>query len=462
METALPSSSVDHSAATARRREVVAVCNTRPDNVTPTPETPGNSDPRSKATRTGAGPGARPQSNVDVRVLASGIDTLHLFSRASVAHTELRRLENAQQEARANKDPLASGPTLDFVGHYFTMKRHGARTAPFLLESEHAALKVNPSATSTFPTFTVELRALYLWQKGAEFAASQAEHIANRLCTRISADEARLHVTRVDLAVDFQGWEPSEIDKPNFVTRAHYVGTHTDRKVFTGFSFGRGIVAARLYCKSIEIEQSHKSWFREVWAESPAYDASRPVWRLEFQLRRPAIVGMKLDGATNGLDTWEDVLGGAGAIWRYLARSWLALKHRTKKSRHNFHPAWDALAAGGFSSGPWAGTDADLYRTHREDSAQRATGQVAGYLARALAEHMFHESRNGIVQPTLDDALPSIVEHVRTHTKKRGHTVEERAQQRVAAWHAVAESVAMNDALRMREPGEDDGDEDAA
>ncbi|ACL67025.1 hypothetical protein A2cp1_3699 [Anaeromyxobacter dehalogenans 2CP-1] len=394
-----------------------------------------------------------------VSVIASGIDTLYLFSHAPVFRTEFRRLEDAQQLARANPNRLAKGPTLDIAGHYFAMNRHGARTAPYLLDSEHATLLVNPHAASTFPTFTAELRAIYLWQKGARFVAEQAEEIASQLLVRMTPEDARLHVGRVDLAVDFQGWQPREGDGPEFVTRAHDRTSHVQRKVFTGFMFGHGDVAGRLYCKSIEIERSQKKWFRNIWAASKAYDPKRPVWRLEFQLRRPAIVSMELDGEHGPLDTWEDVLESSGALWRYLTRKWLALKHRTKQSRQNFHPAWDALARLGFSTGPWEGTEADLYRIHRQDSAERATGQIAGYLARGLAEHMFHESTDELVQPSLDDALPAIVERVRLHTKRRGRSVEERAQERVASWLATAESMTMNESLRMREPGDDDGDE---
>jgi hypothetical protein len=321
---------------------------------------------------------------------------------------------------------------------------------------------VNPGATSTFPTFGAELRALFLWQKGPRFASTEAERIATRLLMRVTQEDSWLHVGRVDLAVDFQGWEPRETDGTAFVTRAHYRGSHVDRTVFTGFSFGRGILAARLYCKSIEIEQSHKPWFRDVWAQSPLYDAARPVWRLEFQLRREAIVGIQLEDGHGPLDTWEDVLGHAGGVWRYLTRKWLALKHRTKSSRQNLHPAWEALAAGGFSTGPWEGTDADLYRVHREDSAKRATGQLAGYLARGVAEVAFHNSAEGIVNPSLDEALPELIRRVRRHTERQGTSIEERARARVATWHATAESLAMSDDVRMREPGEDDEGEEAA
>lgn len=456
MNAAGHKSNADDRAATVRRGEVVAVCNTRPDNVTPHAGTPRIHGPSSAADDASKVREALSRSESGVSVIACGIDTLYLFSRAAVAHTEFRRLENAQEQARANKDRHARGPTLDFAGHYFEMKRHGGRTAPYLLESEHATLLVNPGAVSTFPTCQAELRSIFLWQKGARLAAEQAEEIATRLLMRMTPDDAHLHVGRVDLAVDFQGWQPVETDGPLFVTRAHRRSSHVDRKVFTGFSIGRGDLAARLYCKSIEIEESGKTWFRKVWAESPAYDPSRPVWRLEFQLRRPAVVGIELGRDAACLDTWEDVLGNAQGIWRYLSRRWLALKHRTKASRQNFHPAWDVLSKTGFSAGPWAGTDADLYRTHRADSATRVTGQIAGYLARGLAEYAFHESADGIVQPTLDDALPAIVERARRHAEKRGHTIDERAQERVAAWHAVAESMAMNDSLRIREPGEDD------
>lgn len=78
----------------APSQAVVAVCNTRPDNVTPTVET----SPMSNApSPTGHAPEPRPA----VTVLASGIDTLHLFSRAMVAHTELRRLLTPPSSRRA-------------------------------------------------------------------------------------------------------------------------------------------------------------------------------------------------------------------------------------------------------------------------------------------------------------------------------------------------------------------------
>jgi hypothetical protein len=462
MNAASHNSNAEDRAPAVGRGEVVAVCNTRPDNVTPNTETSRNHEARKRASDARTAPEARPRSETDVSVIASGIDTLYLFSRATVAHTEFRRLEKAQEQARANEVQRAKAPTLDFAGHYFAMHPRGARTAPYKLESEHAALLVNPSAVSTFPTFTAELRSIFLWQKGARFAATQAENVASQILLRMTPDDARLHVGRVDLAVDFQGWEPCESDVRHFVTRAHHRSSWAERGVFTGFSFGRGDLAARLYCKTIEIEHSRKAWFRKVWAESPAYDPSRPVWRLEFQLRRPAIVGIEVERAAASLDTWEDVLGNAQGIWRYLSRRWLAMKkQRTKSSRQNFHPAWDALSKTGFSAGPWAGTDADLYRTHRADSATRVTGQVAGYLTRALAEVAFHESAERIVEPTLEDALPAIVRAVRRHTEKRGHSIEDRAQERVATWLAVEESMAMNEALRIREPGEDD-DREAA
>ncbi len=143
------------------------------------------------------------------------------------------------------------------------------------------AVRVNPYAAQNLPSVAVELRALYLCQKGAHEAARQAQAVADALTQPPPVGEGILRVSRIDLAVDFQGWLPSLVDEERFVTRAADRAMHKQRRAFTGFMFGRGVLAARLYDKTLEIQRSGKPWFRQVWARSPAYDPSVPVWRLE-------------------------------------------------------------------------------------------------------------------------------------------------------------------------------------
>jgi hypothetical protein len=213
--------------------------------------------------------------------------------------------------------------------------------------------------------------------------------------------------------------------------------------------FGRGDLAARLYDKTLEIQHSGKPWFRQVWARSPAYDPSAPVWRLEFQVKREALRDMRakpVDGEPFAIDTWSDGLAHARALWRYLSSRWLALRlPRTGKTRQRVAPEWQTLHARGFACGTWAGTDADLYREARQAGSERTTAQLAGYLARGFAEHRFHDD----IDADLEGALPIIIGRARQHAERSGRTVETRASQRVVEWVQAAESIALGTASQV-------------
>ena len=129
--------------------------------------------------------------------------------------------------------------------------------------------------------------------------------------------------SRVDIYADFQGWVPVSEDYNRFVTRSRrntsHIAVHHDGRRFTGFTFGRDAMVARLYDKSSEIAYSGKRWMHEVWGAG--LDASAPVWRLEFQLRREIL-------AECSLTLPEEVLALRPNLWAY-AMQWLSLREPT-------------------------------------------------------------------------------------------------------------------------------------
>ncbi len=126
--------------------------------------------------------------------------------------------------------------------------------------------------------------------------------------------------SRVDIYCDFQGWVPQPRDYDRFVTRSRrntaHIAIHHDGRRFTGFTFGHDAMVARLYDKTVEIRHSGKEWMRAVWAES--LDPSKPVWRLEFQLRRELLAQCSLQQPQDGLGKRQD-------LWTYATR-WLSLR----------------------------------------------------------------------------------------------------------------------------------------
>jgi len=129
--------------------------------------------------------------------------------------------------------------------------------------------------------------------------------------------------SRVDINADFQGWVPGSEDYHHFITRSRrntsHIAVHHDGRRFTGFTFGRDAMVARLYDKSLEIAHSGKRWMHEVWGAR--LDVSAPVWRLEFQLRREIL-------AECSLTSPEDVLALRPNLWAY-AMQWLSLREPT-------------------------------------------------------------------------------------------------------------------------------------
>jgi hypothetical protein len=126
--------------------------------------------------------------------------------------------------------------------------------------------------------------------------------------------------SRVDIYIDFQGWVPRSDDYDRFITRSRrntsHIAVHHDGRRFTGFTFGRDAMVARLYDKGLEITHSGKGWMREVWADK--LDPSAPVWRLEFQLRRQVL-------AECSLIEPQDVVAQRQSLWAY-AMQWLSLR----------------------------------------------------------------------------------------------------------------------------------------
>lgn len=266
-----------------------------------------------------------------VRVVAQGIDTLHLFTRRPLTVEWIKRLSEAREEAENGRH----WPELEVGGLTLTMRPHGAGNARWLLESDLWAFKISPSPVPGHPTVQLEVRAMALWAQSWRRAAEMALDACGDLCGVGAAgiDALEAQVTRADLCVDFQGWAPCPEDLELFTTRATRRGAHAGGswewlqsedgresvtrkrgavlelagrlreseslveqhqlmlelgeaaaddpsvastwrhgRTLTGFSFGRGRIGARLYDKRREIGVSGKHWMRSVWRRAEAFD----------------------------------------------------------------------------------------------------------------------------------------------------------------------------------------------
>ena len=114
---------------------------------------------------------------------------------------------------------------------------------------------------------------------------------------------------------------------------------------------------ARLYDKTLEILKSRKDYLRALWADA-GWQEGETVWRLEFQLRREALRGLKIAQV-------DDLLKQRGALWRYCTTDWLRLTlpnpNDETRARWPSHPLWSAI-----QGVAWDGADAPaLYPVRR-------------------------------------------------------------------------------------------------
>lgn len=400
-----------------------------------------------------------------VRVVAQGLDTLHLFTRRPLALEWRARLEAARLEA----DELGTAPELEIGACTVAMQAHGAGGARWLLESDLWAFKVTPQPRAGYPTVTLELRALGLWANGWRRAARLGLEAVAELCA-CTVDELDAQVTRADLAIDFQGWVPAPDELERFTTRATTRGAHAGSswewlqaeegreavkrkrrhvlelakqlhasssiveahqileelsgaaaedasaattwrhgRRLTGFSLGRGHLAARLYDKRREIGVSCKHWMRTVWrgwapaevGTAPSFEVSSgavspyledgEVWRLEFQIRREGLLsleeleapepGADWSGATLG--SWAHFVGRLDSLWAYLTSRWLRHGTRTKDDRQATSIVWKQIQRA------WSSSEAAPVALHRpavEAARVVVVPQLAGLLATAAAQ----------------------------------------------------------------------------
>jgi hypothetical protein len=172
----------------------------------------------------------------------------------------------------------------------------------------------------------VQLHSAYMHSVGMDRALDLMEALLRH---EMFAGAYRLNVSRIDIYADFQGWEPQVTDLARFVSFSrHRRGFQEDQQVYmtgprlTGFMFGKGDLAARIYDKTVEIQRRGVSWLPDLWG----IDVSgQPVWRLEFQYRRAVLAEFNLSGV-------DETVGSVQDLWRYGTEQWMSLRVPTNHS----------------------------------------------------------------------------------------------------------------------------------
>ncbi len=246
-----------------------------------------------------------------VRVLAAGVDSLYVSFKGEVDVAWLDSVERlkirAQETGQPQMIPLADRKALVQPSGWGSY-RYWLRCGDF---------DVFVGRSQSLPAIYARIASAFMHSVGPVSAVAALKSFVRTLLLGQIDDTA---CSRVDVYADFQGWVPRLEDYDCFITRSRrntcHISVHHEGRRFTGFTFGRDVIVARLYDKGLEIGHSGKGWMQEIWGHR--LDPSAPVWRLEFQLRRAVL-------AECSLTTPEEVLARGQSLWAYAMR-WLSLR----------------------------------------------------------------------------------------------------------------------------------------
>jgi hypothetical protein len=306
-------------------------------------------------------------------VLSAGVDSLYVSFAGRLQPELLERMEELKQEARSSGQPA---PIAFEDGRATVVLPHGWGFYPYSVHCSDFDLHLTGS--EHVPPVYLRLSSLFIHSVGCEAAAATAVAFVRDSLMQPAKPAA---VSRIDVYADFQGWIPVVEDFNRFVTRsvtnqAYFepVQVNQSGQRLSGFRFGKGSVVARLYDKGQEIQVSGKDWMRDVWGSS--YDTARPIWRLEFQVRREAVGDFNVQGV-------DEVLACRQDFWRYGLR-WLSLRDRSEDQQRDRWPVtavWQQLSQISMGA-PLAGVLRRRVREHQERILVRG---LAGYVTSLAA-----------------------------------------------------------------------------
>jgi len=244
-------------------------------------------------------------------------------------------LDKKKQEARKKGGLLARMSS----GRNFIFRPNGkGENYRFHLQFEAYNLFIGKSsAPGSSPNVYLSIDAKTLWFNGIETALSW---VAEDLQEIGKGKIQFVKVSRVDLCADF--WIPGGVSYDfllsHKVTRNDKGNIYLDKDNLETFYLAnkKSPVQLRIYNKGLEANQQggKKLWFLDLWKRGSTED----VWRIEFQLRRPALKQF-------GINSINDLEEKKAVVWHYLTTKWFSLRlpDNDKAERRTFHPFWSAV-----------------------------------------------------------------------------------------------------------------------
>ena len=288
-----------------------------------------------------------------VNVLWSGVDTVRQLYQGRLRPEVLADIVTAYEQGHGAMIRING---LDWA--VMSGRRGGFR---YLLQNREYGLTMlvqnfyaEPDSQGTH--VKIETSPTWLYERGSQQVQDELNFWARHFLQACEPSGVAIH-----LAVDFQGWQPSQDFAQRFVTRAKTVSVYngvSDLEWETGstvngrgetFTFGKAnSLQTCLYDKSKEIDVSDKRAFMEsIWETSTneqcfpdtCYDQAEPVWRLEIRFHHRII--NEISDGTEGrpvIKYFIEAVPHLTGFWQYALRA-----NRLEVRKNWVHPIWTKL-----------------------------------------------------------------------------------------------------------------------
>jgi len=260
-------------------------------------------------------------------ILRFGIDTLVFTFKGELSEELLKDLEEKRERAQIVEEPIPF-----FVGEQemFVLPK-GRGKYRYVLQRGDLVIQLTESRS--IPTARVTLGAKGLVESGPEVLYAQAE----RLCAELGADVANA-LSRIDLAVDIQGFDLTHDDIRGFVCPANKRSEHFGGDRLETASWGKAPIMLRIYDKTQQVREKRKEWWHDVWDRNPAYDPAQRVFRCEAEIHRAVLKEL-------GVLSVASALSDPGRLLDYAMR-WCELRIPSDdqtKARWALDPRWEQI-----------------------------------------------------------------------------------------------------------------------
>jgi hypothetical protein len=268
------------------------------------------------------------------------------------------------------------GRRIVLAEYEFSLNSKGRGAYDFTLDNEWMNISVgNRFQSSLSPPVYVQVKSDFIHFQGLKVAYQVVVSVVNNLFLGGVESE---QVSRADLFTDSiwqQGFQPGDINQ--IVTRGKKSKADYENKTLSGFTVGRGAVMARIYNKSLEIKESGKDWFHQLWK----IDESLPVWRTEVQFRREFFNDY-------GINTFQELIDSRQSLWNYATTKWLSMREpgNDNPSRRPFTEFWQVVQRADFSDGQKAPAVPLTKKEKTGMEEEKAIPAIIGY-AKSVAKN---------------------------------------------------------------------------